>query len=94
MSDVMLHGVLNMPPNIWGNSPIDVKQRHSRYVEASKRIEAQEEQCDMLADALKEIYNLSAFDWDTMPDEARKRYREVVSEIADKALATVKQTSL
>jgi hypothetical protein len=48
----------------------------------------------MLADALKEIYNVSAFDWDTMPDEARKRYREVVSEIADKALATVKQTSL
>jgi hypothetical protein len=38
MSDVMLHGVLNMPPNLWSDSPIDIAQRHGRYVEASKRI--------------------------------------------------------
>ena len=38
MSDVMLHGVLNMPPDLWCDSPIDVAQRHGRYVEASKRI--------------------------------------------------------
>jgi hypothetical protein len=39
MSDVMLHGVLNMPPNLWCDSPIDKAQRHSRYREASQRIE-------------------------------------------------------
>ncbi len=36
----MLHGVLNMPPELWNNdSPIDVMQRHSRYVQASKYID-------------------------------------------------------
>jgi ABC-type Fe2+-enterobactin transport system substrate-binding protein len=34
----MLHGVLNMPPNLWCGSPIDIAQRHSRYKEASQRI--------------------------------------------------------
>lgn len=43
MSDVMLHGVLKMPPNLWSDSPIDIAQRHGRYVEASKRIEQLEE---------------------------------------------------
>ena len=43
MSEVMLHGVLNMPPDLWAGpeSPlfeIDKKQRHSRYVEASQLI--------------------------------------------------------
>jgi hypothetical protein len=35
----MLHGVLNMPPNLWCDSPIDIAQRHSRYKQASQRIE-------------------------------------------------------
>lgn len=39
MSDVMLHGVLNMPPNLWCDSPIDIAQRHSHYKQASQRIE-------------------------------------------------------
>ena len=39
MSDLMLHGVLNMPPNLWCDSPIDIAQRHSHYKEASQRIE-------------------------------------------------------
>ena len=39
MSDLMLHGVLNMPPEIWGDDAMDKMQRHSRYVEASQRIE-------------------------------------------------------
>jgi len=38
MSDVMLHAVLNMPPNMWGDDTIDQLQRHARYVEASERI--------------------------------------------------------
>jgi hypothetical protein len=39
MSDLMLHGVLNMPPELWGDDALDKMQRHSRYVEASKVIE-------------------------------------------------------
>lgn len=39
MSDIMLHGVLNMPPKLWCDSPIDVMQRHSRYVQASQYID-------------------------------------------------------
>ncbi len=38
MSDLMLHGVLNMPPEIWGDDELDKIQRHARYVEASDRI--------------------------------------------------------
>lgn len=38
MSDVMLHGVLLMPSELWSDDPIDVAQRRSRYVEASARI--------------------------------------------------------
>ena len=39
MSDLMLHGVLNMPPDLWVDDAMDKMQRHSRYVEASKVIE-------------------------------------------------------
>ena len=35
----MLHGVLNMPPELWGDDAIDKMQRYSRYMEASIRIE-------------------------------------------------------
>jgi DNA-binding TFAR19-related protein (PDSD5 family) len=46
MSDVMLHGVLNMPPELWSGSPIDVMQRHSRYLQASQYIDELTEQRD------------------------------------------------
>lgn len=39
MSDVMLHGVLNMPPELWDGSEIDKIQRYGRYLQASRRIE-------------------------------------------------------
>lgn len=39
MSDVMLHGVLNMPPELWNDSELDKMQRYSRYMQASRRIE-------------------------------------------------------
>jgi len=47
------------------------------------------EQRDRLAEALKEIYNVSSFDYDTMPELARKKYREVVLEMADEALQSL-----
>jgi hypothetical protein len=39
MSDLMLHGVLNMPPELWHGDPLDKMQRYGRYMEASRRIE-------------------------------------------------------
>jgi uncharacterized membrane protein YccC len=44
----MLHGVLRMPPDLWRDDPIDVAQRHSRYVEASNRITEQESELERL----------------------------------------------
>jgi hypothetical protein len=35
----MLHGVLNMPPNLWSDDALDVCQRHQYYLAASKKIE-------------------------------------------------------
>jgi len=46
-------------------------------------------QRDRLAEALKEIYNVSSFDYATMPEPARKKYREVVLEMADDALQSL-----
>jgi hypothetical protein len=40
MSDLMLLGVLNMPSTLWTGEPIDVAQRHSRYLQAAERIES------------------------------------------------------
>lgn len=40
MSDLMLLGVLRMPPELWNDSPLDIRQRHSRYIEAAARIES------------------------------------------------------
>lgn len=51
MSDVMLHGVLNMPPELWRNDPLDVLQRHDRYVEASRRIRQLEDTLAGIASA-------------------------------------------
>lgn len=42
MSDVMLLGVLRIPPTMWGDDAIDVAQRYSRYLEATDRIESDE----------------------------------------------------
>ena len=75
MSDVMLHGVLNMPPNLWCGSPIDIAQRHSHYKEASQRIEqlerevaATREQRDALANAGNQLLDsLYSQDWRKLP---------------------------
>ena len=38
MSDLMLHGVLNMPIDLWNDTFLNQSQRHSAYIAASKRI--------------------------------------------------------
>jgi hypothetical protein len=38
MSNVMLFGVLRMPPELWRSDPVDEAQRHGRYLQAADRI--------------------------------------------------------
>ena len=46
MSKVMLLGVLRMPPELWVNdSPIDIQQRYSRYLEAADLLDREPEDC-------------------------------------------------
>jgi chromosome segregation ATPase len=56
----------------------------------AKSVDALIKQRDMLSEALKEIYNVSVFDWDTMPEGSRRKYREVVLKMADGALSMKK----
>ena len=91
MSDVMLHGVLNMPPNLWSDSPIDIAQRHGRYIEASKRIRELEnelsearKQCDTLVEAANEYMKHHMWRGFVTTAEIRK---------LEQALATVEGTS-
>ena len=39
MSDLMLLGILRMPPETWGTDPLNVMQRHSAYLQAADRLE-------------------------------------------------------
>ena len=68
MSDVMLLGVLRMPPSCWiDQSGLDVMQRHSYYVSAADRIEA---------DA-KDIENLRALN-----EKLQKDYVDLICQFA------------
>ena len=62
MSEI-LHGVLNMPVNVWDSfSEIDKMQRHARYVEASEKIYE-------LEDKLQKIKNwCMAYPLDIFPE--------------------------
>lgn len=52
MGDTILHGVLNMPIEIWSDDYFDKVQRRSRYIEASERIIKLEGQIKALQDEL------------------------------------------
>ena len=81
MSDIMLHGVLNMPPELWSGEPIDVMQRHSRYVQASKYIYELIEQRDGLKQSVNCASDLlaSVTEQRDRLAEALKEYREALS---------------
>jgi hypothetical protein len=55
MSDIMLHGVLRMPPELWGNDAMDVMQRHLRYLQSSDRIYSDEKK---ILELEKQVQNL------------------------------------
>jgi hypothetical protein len=56
MSDVMLIGVLRMPPETWADDPISVTQRYSRYQQAADRIEKQQKLLDTMDEILKSAF--------------------------------------
>ena len=58
MSDVMLQGVLCMPPELWRDDPLDVYQRYQRYLQASRRIEDDGREIERLRAALAELVAL------------------------------------
>ena len=55
MSEIM-RGVLNMPPKLWTDDPIDVSQRHAIYCEAWREI-------DRMQSTLEEIEALASWHW-------------------------------
>lgn len=55
MSDLMLQGVLCLPPEMWSGEPLDVGQRYQRYLQASRRIEDDACEIGRLRRALREI---------------------------------------
>lgn len=57
MSYTMLHSILQMPPELWSNDPIDIAQRHGRYLEASKRIIELERQLDLALKSREAVWN-------------------------------------
>jgi hypothetical protein len=64
MSRVMLHGVLNMPAELWDSSnPFDSMQRQYTYFEASKLIFKQD---DMIAELEKELEAAMTFNVDVI----------------------------
>ena len=63
MSDVMLHGILRMPPELWRDDPMQISQRHSRYIQASDRIEADAREIErlrsLMAEAVRDFHGKS-----------------------------------
>ena len=72
MSDAMLHAVLQMPPALWQDTELDRRQRHARYVEASRRIEAQQAELDRCAAALTVLSERMAQMTDELTDNGKK----------------------
>ena len=63
MSDVMLQGVLCMPPELWRDDPLDVYQRYQRYLQASRRIEDDGREIERMRAALASGCNMSTPGW-------------------------------
>lgn len=57
MGDLMLHGVLNMPPELWGDDPMGLQQRHGRYKQASQRIKDDALTIERLLTLLRELHD-------------------------------------
>ncbi len=83
----MLHGVLNMPPELWRDDEPDKMQRYDRYMQASRKIEDQENQIDKLNKVVSELHKKTRKNpemWDT----------DGICFLIDEALAELKRLKL
>ena len=72
MSDVMLFGVLRMPPELWNDdSLIDKVARHGRYIEAADRIEQLEKELQEAKESIK-----TAGEYHKSLEEANQKARD------------------
>ena len=79
MSEI-LHCVLEMPPHLWGDAPLDKMHRYSKYKEASERIK------------LLEFISKSLLDYiDAIPEDAAAKFPAMPGidrDFVDSVLAT------
>lgn len=80
MSDLMLHSVLNMPPELWNGSSLDVIQRHGRYKQASQRIAELENVCRLALEAMQ--WDVGGEPIHSLEVEAIAELKRVLSECA------------
>lgn len=91
MSELMEQAVLRMPPELWSDSPIDIQQRHERYVAAADELERLRARAERLERAL---WSIDVYGSDTLsgrvdgPDD-REWQRESVREMRDRARAAL-----
>lgn len=76
MSDVMLHGVLCMPPELWSTEILEKQQRYQRYLQASRRIEDDGIKIDRLLSALRKLVN-------EPQDITSKAYRDAIGVLGE-----------
>lgn len=58
MSEIMLLGILKMSPELWNDDcPIDIIQRHSKYLEAAQIIQKYIKQRDNILNYLNKMDN-------------------------------------
>lgn len=78
MGDTMLIGVLRMPPDLWSRDPMDIKQRHGRYIQAADRIEKDADRITALETALHDCITHMHTAGDPKAIEAADRAAELL----------------
>lgn len=64
-----------------GGTP-EIAWKHWKGVEARCiASEARDAEITSLRDKIKEIYNLAAFDWDSMPESSRKNFHQIIKQV-------------
>jgi hypothetical protein len=64
MSEVMLLGVLRMPPELWRDDPIDVAQRYGRYKQAADEIVKLRAAAEVALSVIHEHHPDKSLDWE------------------------------
>lgn len=56
MSDVMLRGILRIPPQMWSGDEFDSRLRHSAYCEAATELERRQGEIDRLQQIVQTLH--------------------------------------